>query len=75
MRIRILKPNLTVLARVREVGEIVNDPSLAECHNLILDGRAQALTDEENAAEEAKEEGIAAAQPAPVEQPADTLPA
>lgn len=59
MRIKILKPNLTVLEKVREVGDIVNDPNPNECHNLVTDGRAEYLSPEEDAAEQEKEDAAA----------------
>lgn len=60
-RIKILKPNLTVLGKVREVGEIVNDPDPNECHNLVGDSRASYISDKEDAAEQAKEDAEAEA--------------
>lgn len=59
MRIRILKPNLTVLDKARAVGEVVNDPDPNECHNLVTDGRAEYLTAEEDAAEQEKDDAAA----------------
>ncbi len=56
MRIKILKPGLTILGEVREVGAIVNDGDPNECHNLVSDGRAAYLSTEEDAAEQAKDE-------------------
>lgn len=41
MHIKILKPGLTVLGEVREVGTIVDDPNPDECRNLVADGRAE----------------------------------
>jgi len=60
MRIKILKPGLTVLEKVQEVGAIVNDPNPNECHNLVMDGRAEYLSPEDDAAEQAKEDKAAA---------------
>ncbi len=56
MRIKILKPGLTVLEKSQEVGAIVNDPDPNECANLVRDGRAEYLSPEEDAAEQAKED-------------------
>lgn len=59
MRIKILKPGLTVLGKIQEVGAIVNDPDPNECRNLVADGRAQFLSPEADAAEQAKEDAEA----------------
>lgn len=55
MRIRILKPDLTILGEVRNIGDIVNDPDPNECANLAADGRAEYLTDDENVTQDAKD--------------------
>ncbi len=69
MRIKILKPGLTILGEVREVGAIVNDGDPNECHNLVSDGRASYLSPEEDAAEQAKEDAAAkAAEPKPAHE-------
>ncbi len=63
MRIKILKPELTILGAVRKVGDIVNDPDPNESRNLVADGRAEYLSPEEDLAEQEKED-LAAAQAA-----------
>ena len=59
MRIKILKPNLTILGKVADVGAIVNDPDPNEARNLVADGRAEYLSAEDDATEQAKEDAAA----------------
>lgn len=61
MRIRILKSDLVILEKVQPVGAIVNDPNPDECANLVRDGRAEYLSAEDDAAEQAKEDTAAKA--------------
>lgn len=77
MRIKILKPNLTILGKVREVGEIVNDEDPNECRNLVVDGRAIFLTPEEEEVEDFKQLAAeeSAEQTATTEPAADSNPA
>ncbi len=74
MRIKILKPGLTVLEKAQEVGAIVNDPNPNECANLVRDGRAEYLSPEEDAAEQAKEDAAAADAQAAAEKAAESTP-